>query len=44
MLRFGVTEAQVLEALGEHYEGEVRIGEDLMAVDIGDSVYVYQRR
>lgn len=44
MLKFGVTETQVLEALGEHYKGEVRVGEDLMAVDIGDSVYVYQRR
>ena len=44
MLKFGVTEEEVLEALGEHYQGEVRIGEDLMAVDIGDSVYVYQRR
>ena len=41
MLRFGVTEEQVLEALGEHYKGEVRLGVDLMAVDIGDSVYVY---
>jgi len=44
MLRFGVTEEQVLEALGGHYKGEVKIGEDLMAVDIGDSVYVYQRQ
>ena len=44
MLRFGVTEEQVLEALGEYYKGEVKVGEDLMAVDIGDSVYVYQRR
>ena len=44
MLKLGVTEEQVLEALGKHYEGKVRIGEDLMAVDIGDSVYVYQRR
>ena len=44
MLKFGVTEEQVLEALGEHYKGEVRLGEDLMAMDIGDSVYVYQRR
>ena len=44
MLKFGVTEEQVLEALGKHYQGEVRLGEDLMAVDIGDSVYVYQRR
>ncbi len=44
MLKFGGTEAQVLEELGEYYEGEVRVGEDLMAVDIGESVYVYQRR
>ena len=44
MLKFGVTEEQVLEALGQHYKGEVKIGEDLMAVDIGDSVYVYRRR
>lgn len=44
MLKFGVTEAQILEELGKHYKGEVRIGEDLMAVDIGDSVYVYRRR
>ena len=44
MLRFGVTEEQVLEALAKHYKGEVRLGADLMAMDIGDSVYVYQRR
>ena len=44
MLKFGVTETQVLGALGEHYKGEVRLGEDLTAVDIGNSVYVYQRR
>ena len=44
MLRFGATEAQLLEALREHYQGEVKVGGDLMAVDIGDSVYVYQRR
>ena len=44
MLKFGVTEEQVLKALGKHYKGEVRLGVDLMAVDVGDSVYVYQRR
>ena len=44
MLKFGVTEKEVLEALGQHYQGEVQLGEDLMAVDIGDSVYVYRRR
>ncbi len=44
MLKFGVTEERMLEVLGEHYQGDVRMGTDLMAVDIGDSVYVYQRR
>ena len=43
MLKFGVTEDQVLEALRDHYQGDVRLGRDLMAVDVGDSVYVYQR-
>ncbi len=42
-LRFGVSEAQLLEAVQAHYAGEVRLGEDLMAIDIGESTFVYQR-
>ncbi len=44
MLRYGVSEGQVLQAVQEGYSGDVRLGQDLMAVDIGEFVYVYQRR
>ncbi len=44
VLRFGVSREQLLGAVREHYSGDVRMGEDLMALDIGESVYVYQRR
>lgn len=44
VLRFGVSREQLLEGVREHYSGDVRLGEDLMALDIGESVYVYRRR
>ena len=44
LLLYGVSEEQVLQAVRNTYPGDVRLGQDLMAVDIGESIYVYQRR
>ena len=44
LLRFGVSEQDVLDGVASKFDGEVRLGQDLMAVDIGDAVSVYQRR
>lgn len=42
---FGIFEKPglALEGVHEHCPGDVRLGEDLMARDIGESAYVYPR-
>jgi len=44
ILNYGVTEEHLMDAVRENYSGEVQLGEDLLAVDIGESVSVYRRR
>ena len=43
MLPFGLSEEDALAAVRAGWPGEVLIGRDLMAVDVGESISVYQR-
>ena len=43
LLPFGLSEADALAAVRAGWDGEVRIGRDLMAIDVGEAVHVYQR-
>ena len=43
MLPFGLGEEDALAAVRAGWPGEVLIGRDLMAVDVGESISVYQR-
>ena len=43
MLPFGLSEEDALAAVRAGWDGDVRIGRDLMAIDVGEAVHVYQR-
>ena len=44
LLKFGSSDADILEQVTKNYAGDVRLGQDLMAIDIGESLHVYSRR
>lgn len=43
VLAFGISKEEIMTRVGSAYVGDVRIAEDLVAVDIGDRMRVYQR-
>lgn len=43
LLHYGVSRQQLLETVQASYSGAVRLGEDGMAIDIGDTLYEYRR-
>ena len=43
LLPFGLSEEQALAAVRAGWPGEVRLGRDLMAIDVGEFISVYQR-
>lgn len=43
VLTFGVSEEEVLQRVQSGYKGDLRMGQDLLAVDIGKNLRVYHR-